>query len=156
MFEHISFLSFKNNIPQITKKFKELLYEVEPDDNKIINSLVKYLYSKPSNKKKKLLWFTYGEELFNNLNNNIDCNTTVCMKCGKRVTGDDIIRNKCQDCRNKEIKELGGKKIIKCLDCGIEFDIDTKNTKAVRCEQCTKIHRNNYQKELMKQRRTKC
>ena len=131
----------KNNIPQITNKLKDLFHQVESDDNKIISSLVKYLYSKPSNKKKKLLWFTYGEELYNNLNNHIKYDTSVCMQCGKRVKKNEIIRNKCPECRNTEIKELGGKKIIKCIDCDKDVKVEAKDNETCRCQECNKKHK---------------
>lgn len=137
----------KNNIPQITKKFKELLQEVEIDENKILSSLVKHLYLNPSSRKKKLLWFTYGEELFNNLSSNIDKSTTVCMKCGKRVDNDEIIRDKCSDCRKKEIKELEGNKIIKCLDCGCDVEINSLDNKTKRCMSCQKEYIKQYDRE---------
>jgi hypothetical protein len=128
----------KNNIPQITKKLKQLFYEVEPDDEKIINSLVKHLYSKPSNKKKKLLWFTYGGELYHNLESNINIDTSVCMKCGKRVYNNELVRSKCSECRKTEIKDLCGKKLIKCVDCNCEFEVDSKSNNRQRCDECKK------------------
>ena len=44
-------------------------------------------------------------------------------------------------------------KIIQCIDCGKDVVVDSKDTKSVRCNECEKIHRNNYQKELMRKRR---
>ena len=38
---------------------------------------------------------------------------------------------------------------VKCA-CGNEFEVSTLNTKTKRCTNCTKLHRNNYQKEYMR------
>jgi len=93
-------------------------------------------------------------KLYNNLLENINENTEVCMKCGKRVGKGILVNNKCRQCREKEIK--CGVKIIKCIDCGEEFEVSSKNTKTCRCEKCRKKQYNEYQKELMYNKRTKC
>lgn len=126
----------KNNIGAISNNIKSKLLEIEPDEDKIIQSLVKHLYGKNSTRKKKLLWYMYGEILVDNLKNNIDENTEVCMKCGKRVIKGDLVRCKCLQCRNDEIKKLGGKKIIKCIDCGIEFEVESNANRKKRCNVC--------------------
>ena len=43
-------------------------------------------------------------------------------------------------------------KFVQCIDCGEWVEVDILNTKTCRCNDCTKIHRNNYQKELMRKR----
>lgn len=45
-------------------------------------------------------------------------------------------------------------KTIVCIDCGREFKIDSLDTKTNRCPECYKKYRNNYQKELMRKRRS--
>ena len=57
----------KNNIVAISNQVKEDLHRIELDDNKILNSLVNFLYKNPSERKKKLFWYMYGEQLYNNL-----------------------------------------------------------------------------------------
>jgi predicted Zn-ribbon and HTH transcriptional regulator len=47
-------------------------------------------------------------------------------------------------------------KTIKCIDCGEEFEVDGVVKKQERCQSCYKIYRNNYQKELMRIRRSNC
>ena len=54
----------------------------------------------------------FGEELMNNLKDNIDKDTEVCMQCGDRVNKDELIRHKCKKCRGEEIKKLGGKRLL--------------------------------------------
>lgn len=44
-------------------------------------------------------------------------------------------------------------KEIECIECGNKFIISSKNNKTCRCETCQKIHRNNYMRDLMKNKR---
>lgn len=145
----------KNNVIEITKELKKKFYEIEKDDNKIVNSLVKSLYSKNSSKKKKLLWFAYGDIMYNNLLNNIDKNTDVCMQCGKRTPTTDLVRHKCLECRSKELTSLNGHKLIKCVDCGKEFEVIAKNTKTCRCEKCQALVLRKYEREKKRKQREK-
>ena len=124
----------KNNIPTIVSELLKDLHEIESDDDNIVNSLVDLLYKNPSTRKKKLLWFAFGEKLYNNLSENIDKDTEVCMKCGKRVLKGSLIRNKCLKCRDKELKEKGTK-TIQCIDCGIEVEVP-RMSRTCRCDDC--------------------
>lgn len=137
----------RNNIIAIANQVKSDLNAIEPDDNKVINSLVTFLYKKPSTRKKKLLWYVYGEQLYNNLLHNIVTHD-ICRICGKR-TNEDLINGKCSECRKEESKKLNGMKIVKCLDCGTEFKVSAKNTKTNRCPSCK------YQQNLELKRRYK-
>lgn len=47
-------------------------------------------------------------------------------------------------------------KIIKCVDCGKEIAVDSKANNKDRCDNCYKVYRNNYQKELMREKRNLC
>ena len=130
----------KNNIQQIAQQVKEDLNRIEPDDDKVLNSLVAFLYKKPSTRKKNLLWYVYGEKIYQNLSENVD-HKTICRQCGARVD-ETLIRGKCFKCRQEEIKKKGGKKLIVCVDCGKEVKIDAKNKRQVRCEKCQKARNN--------------
>jgi len=134
----------KNNIPIIAKCIKEELLKIEPEEYKIVDSLVYYFYHKPSTKKKKLLWYVYGEQILNNLKQNITT-TPFCHCCGKR-TEEELIDGKCYECRQKEIKESGGKR-KKCQDCGKVFWIKAKNTKTCRCEDCQHEEKKKYDRK---------
>ena len=130
----------KNNIQQIAQQVKEDLNRIEPDDDKVLNSLVAFLYKKPSTRKKNLLWYVYGEKIYQNLSENVD-HKTICHQCGARVD-ETLIRGKCFKCRQEEIKKKGGKKLIVCVDCGKEVLI-SKNSRVERCEKCRE-----YKKKL--------
>lgn len=145
----------KNNFNETAIQFKNKLHEIEKDDNKIVNALVEFLYKKNSTRMKNLLWFAYGDIIYKNLLNNIDKNISVCMQCGKRTPTTDLVRHKCLECRSKELTSLNGHKLIKCVDCGKEFEVIAKNTKTCRCEKCTEIRRRNKIKENVRKFREK-
>ena len=126
----------KNNLYAVAVQVKNDLNMIEPDDNKVINSLVTFLYKTPSTRKKKLFWYIYGEQLYNNLLENID-HKKICRKCGCR-TDEELVRGKCFKCRQEEIKKLGGKKLIKCVDCEKDIIVDSRS-RIKCCINCQEI-----------------
>lgn len=134
----------KNNIKIIAVQVRDELESIEPDRDKVINSLVAFLYKKKSERKKKLLWYVYGQELYTNLCNNVDY-SPICGKCGKR-TQENLIRNKCFDCRVKEMRERGIK-LIKCKDCGKELEL-SPSSRTCRCEECKKKERQKHNRQM--------
>ena len=133
----------KNNIKIIAKQVRDELEKIEPDRDKVINSLVSFLYKKKSERKKKLLWYVYGEELYHNLCNNVD-NSLICSKCGRR-TNYDLIRGKCHECIEKELKS--GKKEIQCIDCGKTLYVNINNRRTCRCPECQKKYILKYDRQ---------
>lgn len=142
-----------NNINAICQQVKDDLYKIEKDEDKIICSLVRFLYEKPSSRKKKLFWMMYGEQIYNNIKININSiPSNICMKCGKR-TEEKLIRGKCFDCRKKEIQEQGFK-LVKCIDCGKEMQLKPKERK-IRCDECNSKYRKKYKADKQKEYRKK-
>ena len=126
----------KNNLIAVVKEVKKDLNNIEPDDDKVINSLVSFLYKNESTRKKKLFWYVYGEQLYRNISENTKgLDQSICHKCGNR-SNETLIRGKCFKCRQEEIKKMGGKKLIKCIDCGKDVVVDSKNNKTCRCDEC--------------------
>ena len=119
------------------------------DDDKIINSLVVFLYKNPSTRKKKLFWYIYGKQLYSNLLENVE-NKNICRQCGCR-TDEVLIRGKCFKCRQEEIKKLDGKKLIKCVDCGKDVIVESRSRtcRCIRCQESerSRINANNYKKK---------
>ncbi len=142
----------KNNLHAVAVQVKTDLNAIEADDDKVINSLVSFLYKNSSTRKKKLFWYIYGEQLYNNLIENVE-HKNVCRQCGCR-TDEELIRGKCFKCRQEEIKKLGGKKLIKCVDCGKDVIVDARS-RICRCEGCAKIERQRIEREK-KQKQRKC
>ncbi len=139
----------KNNIVAISNQVKEDLHRIEADDNKILNSLVCFLYKRPSERKKKLFWYMYGKELYENLKTNL-IDMPFCYKCGKR-TDESMVHNKCFSCRQKETKEKGFK-LIKCIDCGKEIKISPRS-RAVRCDDCKLAERRLHNQKMYENRK---
>ena len=144
----------KNNIQEICNELKNDLHKIEPNDDNIINSLIKHLYSKNTTRKKKILWVLYGKEIYENLKENLDDNTEVCMCCGRRVEKGKLVNHKCDKCRKEEIKKLGGKKKIKCIDCGKEFEVNA-SSRAIRCGKCKEIFDKNKKKKCWNKNKDK-
>lgn len=122
----------RNNISTIAEEIRKKLAIIEPDTNKVVTSLVNYYYRNPNTKKKKLLWYVYGEELYNNLSKNAPTEQ-ICHCCGARVSG-NIIGGKCRNCRNEDSKV--GQRTFKCVDCGTDCIVPSTNRRACRCHEC--------------------
>lgn len=140
----------KNNLHAVAIQVKKDLNAIESDDNKIINSLVVFLYKKPSTRKKKLFWYIYGEQLYNNLLTHVD-DKNICRQCGCR-TNKELIRGKCPKCIMSENKK--GYKIIKCIDCHKKIEIPLKS-RTCRCDVCKQAKQLEWQRESMIKKR-KC
>lgn len=125
----------RNNENMIAQTIIKEISEIEPDQNKVISSLVCFYYKKPSERKKKLLWYVYGEWLYENLLDNLEP-SYICHKCGIR-TNVKPIHGKCFKCRQQELKEHGYK-LLKCKDCGKDIKIKWNNRRTCRCEECQK------------------
>lgn len=122
-----------NNINYICQVIRSELNEIEPDDNKIVDSLITMMYKKPSTKKKNLLWILYGEIICNNLEKNIG-NSNICIQCGRRVDY-NLTLGKCKSCRpDANRRQLENKEII-CSDCGKRILIPS-SSRRIRCDSC--------------------
>lgn len=132
----------RNNLGEVTKQVLEDLQQVESDLDKVLDSLVIFLYSKPSTRKKKLLWYIFGKQLFERLNDRVG-NIGYCTKCGRR--SGKLINGWCQKCtKAKDVKP------VNCIDCGKEIFVSVLNTKSCRCKECYKDYRKKY--KAIKQR----
>lgn len=123
----------RNNLGEVAKEVLKDLLAIEPDQDKALDSLVLFFYEKPTTRKKKLLWYVFGEQLFNRLNNNITA-LPYCTKCGKR--SNNLINGWCQSCTMSD-----GVKPIKCKTCGLEFYVPVTNNKTCYCNDCKKEYR---------------
>jgi len=67
-----------------------------------------------------------------------------CSKCGKLIKKSTKFGHMCKGCQDSN----GAMKTKWCIDCGKEFQIDSRNTTKCRCEECQHI----VNKEKTKQR----
>lgn len=123
----------KNNLLELTKEVRNEIFKVEPDIDKVITSLILFLYKKPSQREKNLLWYVYGEELYNNLVKNVD-QKNICRVCGRR-TSEKLVRGKCRHCSRESKNNI--MKITTCSCCGKEMLVK-KSSRAMFCENCRK------------------
>lgn len=133
----------KNNINFLLQDIRNELIKLEPDENKLITSIVIYMYGRVTAQKKKLLWLLYGKQLYENLERNHVNDKEICLKCGRRVDY-KLIGHKCRMCRNEENRQ-GFKKII-CIDCEKEF-IMPNASRAIRCPECREKHIKEYDRQ---------
>ena len=126
-----------NNLSTIINNAWERLHEIELDDDRILCSLVKHYYGNSNDKKKKLLWMMFGDQMLANLEQNLSrIKNYYCHKCGRR-TDEELRRGMCRKCREEEAAATG-KKILICIDCGEEFMVDIHNNRTKRCPVCQK------------------
>ncbi|MGN8648370.1 hypothetical protein ACTNEO_20185 [Gracilibacillus sp. HCP3S3_G5_1] len=94
---------------QVYDAIRKALLKIEPDINKVVDTLVQYLYIDKPDSKKSTLWESFGDILLNNLRHNIDNETEICEDCNNRfrkVNKNKVCCDKCDKKRkNKEAKE---------------------------------------------------
>ncbi len=102
------------------KFIKEEIAKIEPDEDKVVNVLVKELYGRTDSPVKTTLWNCYGNVLLMNLRENIK-GTKQCDCCGERIK---VTNNKvkyCDDCG----KEMNKKKTLEKYHSKKNFEIET-------------------------------
>ena len=68
-----------------------------------------------------------------------------CADCGVLVRKTANNKKYCNSCiKNNPHYEPQKIKMIKCIDCGCEFEINSKDTKTIRCQICREIYKKNY------------
>ena len=123
----------RNNLGEVAKQVLDDLLIIEPDQDKIIDSLVLFLYEKPSTRKKKLLWYVFGKQLYERIAAHLG-DIGYCTKCGKR--SGKLINGWCDACITSN-----NAKPVTCIDCGKEFYVSSKKQKICRCNDCQKEYR---------------
>ena len=74
---------------------------------------------------------------------------TRCAKCGKLIKQSKKFGELCKGCQESSTNM----RIGWCIDCGNEFQVDSRNTTKCRCEECQKLYRTDYMREFMKKKR---
>ena len=123
----------RNNLGEVANEVKKELLSIESDPDKVLDSLVMFFYSKPSTRKKKLLWYVFGDMLYARIKNKIT-DKGYCTKCGRRA--DKLINGWCELCTTSD-----GVKPVNCKTCGKEFYVSVINNKTCYCNDCKKEYR---------------
>ena len=67
------------------KNMREKIIEESGEDIKyIVNTLVAYLYTVRKTSAKKGLWDCFGDVMIDNIQNNLDPKSRICIVCGRR------------------------------------------------------------------------
>lgn len=75
-------------------------------------------------------------------------NFVRCAECGKLIRGNKAgTKRYCSSC--VAYTPMTTKK-VKCIDCGEEFEVNSKNNKSKRCFLCQRIYKREKSKELMR------
>ena len=98
----------------------------------IIDNIIMYLFGKSQSKNKKAFWQMFESEVYENLLENLESQIAICSVCGKRFRKSNASKY-CPNCRGYQPIQF---KTLTCVDCGKEFVVNSKNTKAKRCEEC--------------------
>lgn len=86
----------------IYKVIRDELLKITPNENFIVDVLVKYLYGTKNTKNKTTIWESFGHVLLSNLNDNIK-GTIQCNDCGVRIEHTHS-RKYCSECANEREK----------------------------------------------------
>ena len=111
--------------------------------------LVKQLFGISKSINKRAFWTLYGDIVYNNLCRNIDENYIQCERCKTRFYVKQRNQTVCDECLCQEIErkerlKKNHKKVVKCCDCGEEFDVDIRNMKKIRCDNCQREYRKQW------------
>lgn len=82
-------------------KIREVLLEINNDEDAVVDMLVEYVYTEKPNSKKSTLWKSFGDVLLRNLENNLENEAEECEDCEIRFR--KVNKNKvvCDDCKKK-------------------------------------------------------
>ena len=77
-----------------------------------------------------------------------------CKYCGVlfKETSKTKPHEYCKEHRDMEQNDF---RVVKCIDCGEDFEVPSNNMKKCRCDNCQKEYRKEYQRMLMRKRKTK-
>ena len=79
-----------------------------------------------------------------------------CADCGVLVRKTANNKKYCNSCiKNNPHYEPQKIKMIKCIDCGCEFEINSKDTKTIRCQICREIYKKNYYRKYRRKQRSR-
>lgn len=116
--------------------------------NLVSDILVEYLYGIKDSRGKAVLWACFGDELVENLKSNLNVSLKTCSQCGKKFYNGYNNQIYCSDNCYKKSKYIPVEtKTLTCVDCGKLFRVQSKNTKAKRCNACQRLFVRQYDRE---------
>ena len=125
---------------------REKMFTLGFDIDDVADMLIKYLFCYRKTSKKLTFWNTFGDVVYEHIKERDFSKYLECEICKKRFIPARITQKKCPSCKGY-IPKIS--KIIRCCDCGKEFEISSKNVKSIRCADCQK----EYKKKLDRERK---
>ena len=95
----------------------------------------------------------FSDIINENLRKNLDDNVVFCQDCGEEVkirSSNNTKTVRCEKCQKIADYRPVGKKIVTCIDCGKEFEVDARNMKKIRCNECQSEHRKEWDRKRKK------
>ena len=131
---------------------RDCIVSAFPDntEEQIVNAIIQSIFCDAKSVKKKAFWQMFGDIVYQNIVANLSDGLCMCERCHTRfmkMTPNQKYCSKCQGYIKLNFK------VIRCVDCGAEFEVNSKNTKSERCPACYAKYRKNYQRELMYNKR---
>lgn len=129
----INFYDDSVNYSYIRDSILERFNGLKTDRVECCDILVKYLFHMRQSKRKNIFWMCFGDIVLSNLQKNLPAGSIQCRKCGERFVPSVPQQKLCDKCASYR---RVGNKILHCVDCGKPFEIDARNMKKVRCDEC--------------------
>lgn len=146
----------KRNVNYIMKlvndKMMKLGRKLNYSRSDIVDMLIVYLFKLKDSEHKNVLWSCFGDVIVENLKNNIPEDSIQCEKCGHRFIPNYHNEKLCDKC---SVYQPIGTKIIVCIDCSKEVEVDAKDNKTARCDDCQKIKDRERKREWKRRNREK-
>ena len=103
----------KDNYYFVFEKIRAQLLEVLPDENRLVNVLVKQLFELRKAKRKRVFWGCFGSVVLENLRANIDAKTVMCESCGRRFIPSNARHRFCPICAKEHSRMMTRERVRK-------------------------------------------
>lgn len=117
----------------VYEKAKQDILDNHYNTKDVVDMLIIDLFAKRKTPNKKAFWTLFGDIVFENIDKNIKDNFIQCKKCHQRFYSKRVDQVYCSKCRG--YKKINIKTMI-CCECGKEFNVDARNMKKIRCDNC--------------------
>lgn len=88
----------KNNHSYVYRQTRDTLLAIDSDIQHVVDVLICQLFGVQNTKRKSMFWGCFGDVVLDNLRQNIDTNTILCSRCGKRIKPMSHRQEMCDEC----------------------------------------------------------
>ena len=115
-------------------QLRERMFALSDDTDLVVDAIIEELFHVQRTSHKRAFWGAFGDVVLKNLRQNLERQEkthALCQHCLHRFEIRDS-RLTCPVCgeRNKAVRTAV------CVDCGVTFAIDSRNTRKTRCDEC--------------------